>query len=788
MKNKRSKAFLVNYLGAVLFLFVIPFTGYSAVPKTINYQGYLTDSGGDPIFGTVQMTFSIYEVEADGSSLWTETQAVLLIDGVYNVKLGAVNQINFLFDRQYYLGVQIESDPEMTPRLALTSVPYALSAEESNHALRASLADNSMTGSVTNQAIADGAISAEKLADMCSAGEVLIKTATGWICSPINTSPCNTGDFIYCYTGPEGTMGIGICKPGMRHCLDGNLSDCQGAVFPSAEICDNLDNNCNGEVDELFDLNSNPNNCGACGNNCDSLSYPNVASYICENGQCRIGSCTENYGNLNGILDDGCECEAMSIEDIPDKDFIDENCDGIDGDIAGSFFVSASGDDANPGTQAGPFLTIQHGIDAAFADSVKKHVLVGSGIYHEQITLKNGVSLFGQYVPATWARSESNVTVIDSPSSVGLIADNLTDSKTLYIEGFTIRAADAENESESSLAVSLQNVNPAGGNSLYVRYNYIEAGQGGDGDTGDDGVVGGNGSDGGYGQDGCNGCYFYGYGGQGAISACGGYSGGSGGAGGYNDIGYNGQAGAGYFGGGAGGAGGNISIGCNNIAGPGGDGQNGGNGQAGSAGCIPANQEKGNPDGIDWSALSGGNGGDGVSGNGGGGAGGGGGGINYILLCTADRGGGGGGGGSGGCGGTGGLGGEGAGGSIGVIALNSSGAVISNNTIVTAPGGNGGAGGNGAEGGTGGHGGYGGQGFGDSANGGAGGDGGDGGDGSGGAGGGGGMSVGIFLYNSSGLLHSSNTYNLGLAGTGGNGGTPGGEYGADGIMENTYTY
>lgn len=788
MKNKNRKGFLIIFLGSLIFSCSIPFKGYSAVPKTMNYQGYLTDSSGDSITGTIQMTLSIYDVDVNGSPLWAETQTVLLSNGVYNVKLGAVNQINLLFDRQYYLGVQIESDPEMTPRQALTSVPYAMTADEANHALRASLADNAMTGSITNQMIADGTISAEKLADMCNVGEVLIKTATGWMCAAITTTPCNTGDFIYCYTGPQGTMDIGICKPGKRYCLDGNLGECVGAVFPAEEICDNLDNDCNGEVDELFNLNTDPNNCGACGNNCSNLDYPNVASYSCDNGQCRIDSCLGNFVNLNDIIDDGCECEAITSEDIPDKDFIDENCDGIDGEITGSYFVSTSRDDTNPGTLDEPFLTIQHGIDAAFADSVKKHVLVASGTYHEQITLKNGVSLFGQYLPVTWERSDYNVTVIDSNSSTGLMVSDLTDSKTAYVEGFTIRSADALSASESSQAVVLQNINLTGGNSLFVRYNHIEAGMGFDGEPGVDGTAGGNGSNGGDGQNGCFNCFSNGYGGQGGISTCGGYNGGNGGAGGYNSYGYNGQYGSGYLIGGAGGAGGQMSTGCNNVADPGWAGQSGADGQAGSGGYRPSNQSKGDLVGINWSALSGGNGSNGLSGGGGGGAGGGGGGINYLPLCSGDRGGGGGGGGSGGCGGIGGAGGKGGGGSIGIMALNATCAVISDNTITTANAGSGGDGGNGAAGGSGGNGGPRGEGRSDSGDGGTGGNGGAGGAGGGGAGGGGGMSVGIYLYNSSGLLHSSNTYNLGLAGTEGNAGGPAGENGEDGIRGDTYTY
>ena len=49
----------------------------------------------------------------------------------------------------------------------------------------------------------------------------------------------------------------------------------------------------------------------------------------------------------------------------------------------GDFYVSKSGNDGNPGTQASPFLTIQRGLNAA---SSGQKIVVGAGDYPEQIT------------------------------------------------------------------------------------------------------------------------------------------------------------------------------------------------------------------------------------------------------------------------------------------------------------------------------------------------------------------------------------------------------------------
>ncbi len=53
-----------------------------------------------------------------------------------------------------------------------------------------------------------------------------------------------------CYPFTTGLPGVGVCRSGSQTCSGGTFGTCSGAVGPSAEICDGLDNDCDGGADE----------------------------------------------------------------------------------------------------------------------------------------------------------------------------------------------------------------------------------------------------------------------------------------------------------------------------------------------------------------------------------------------------------------------------------------------------------------------------------------------------------------------------------------------------------
>jgi len=119
---KRVLIFMQTFM--TMFLFAV--SASHAVPNLISYQGVLNDSNGEPLSSTVIMTFSIYDASTDGTLLWSEAQSVQVSNGIFNVKLGSVQQLpaTVFVQDTLYLGIQVASDPEMTPRQRITAGPY----------------------------------------------------------------------------------------------------------------------------------------------------------------------------------------------------------------------------------------------------------------------------------------------------------------------------------------------------------------------------------------------------------------------------------------------------------------------------------------------------------------------------------------------------------------------------------------------------------------------------------------------------------------------------------------
>ena len=97
----------------------------SNVPDTLNIQGQLTNSSDDLQNGSFEFTFKLYTVATGGSAIWEENQTLTVNNGIYDAVLGTVTEISLDFSEQYYLGMAVGGDSEMTPRINISSTPYS---------------------------------------------------------------------------------------------------------------------------------------------------------------------------------------------------------------------------------------------------------------------------------------------------------------------------------------------------------------------------------------------------------------------------------------------------------------------------------------------------------------------------------------------------------------------------------------------------------------------------------------------------------------------------------------
>jgi len=115
------------------------------------------------------------------------------------------------------------------------------------------------------------------------------------------------------------TTDVGECNIGRLEC-EGGGPVCKDSIGPTFEVCDALDQDCDGNPTNGYNLNTDPTNCGMCGRICD---LPNAIEG-CGAGNCTVAGCVAGWANPNGMAADGCE--YMCTQTGP------EVCNGRDDD------------------------------------------------------------------------------------------------------------------------------------------------------------------------------------------------------------------------------------------------------------------------------------------------------------------------------------------------------------------------------------------------------------------------------------------------------------------------
>ena len=148
-----------------------------------------------------------------------------------------------------------------------------------------------------------------------------------------------------CYSGETKDLGKGECFAGIQTCEDDYYwGPCLDQGLPSAERCDNKDNDCNGLIDDHSSCSCKPGDIRPCYNGPSKtfgIGLCKAGSHTCDkNGQ--WGKCTgdklpsteegqncnnEKDDDCDGLVDEGCTCAKVDQCDGPGKPCVNRQTD-----------------------------------------------------------------------------------------------------------------------------------------------------------------------------------------------------------------------------------------------------------------------------------------------------------------------------------------------------------------------------------------------------------------------------------------------------------------------------
>ena len=121
----------MKFTGLFLLILCLSLTAQAQVPSAINFQGNLTAPGtGNAVAdGSYDMDFALFDSDAGGAQLWSESQSGVPVQGgLFNVILGSVNQLEpFIFEQPVWLEI-IVSGETLSPRIELAATAYSINS------------------------------------------------------------------------------------------------------------------------------------------------------------------------------------------------------------------------------------------------------------------------------------------------------------------------------------------------------------------------------------------------------------------------------------------------------------------------------------------------------------------------------------------------------------------------------------------------------------------------------------------------------------------------------------
>lgn len=349
----------------IAFLSILCTIGlYAQSPEMFKYQAVARNSSGQILsYQNVSLRISILQGTATGLAVYVETHSGITNNfGLINLDIGGGTQVSGSFPNidwsagPYWAKVELDNTGGTNYSLygtsQLLSVPYALHAKSvdvdnvddadhdpANEIQSLSIANNMLSISDGNTVVLPGlgATSLSTQSDVDTTGlsayNILIWNGSAWVPGDI----CSLFSFFYAdadndgFGDPFNTVFSCTAPPG--HISDNtDCDDHNSSVYPNApEISDNIDNDCDGLIDEgigsaIYFLDSDGDGFGDPANSM-AANLPPVG-YVSN-----AADCDDNNSSINPTAPEIC-------------DNLDNNCDGLidEGVTLNTYYQDLDGD------------------------------------------------------------------------------------------------------------------------------------------------------------------------------------------------------------------------------------------------------------------------------------------------------------------------------------------------------------------------------------------------------------------------------------------------------------
>ncbi len=209
-----KKTFIIISLTILL---IIPGMTLLAGNKKINVQGKLKNPDGTTLAdGSYDIHFKLYETETGGSPVTTVTcDDVNVADGLFHAVLQEGTPAlldNIDFNKPYYMGIQVDTGAEMTPRRLLGAAGYALGSTGDFDVKKSLYVEDNVGIGTTNP---DGKLSiyGGKLSIHNAGAQTGIQIAGSWIGDHYDSVlHVRSGGNVVSFDGDD-SIGIGTTNP-----------------------------------------------------------------------------------------------------------------------------------------------------------------------------------------------------------------------------------------------------------------------------------------------------------------------------------------------------------------------------------------------------------------------------------------------------------------------------------------------------------------------------------------------------------------------------------------------